>query len=47
MPSSKPLAEYARKRDFRQTPEPSGRNVIFRRRLHQSTRHEACCAYGS
>ncbi len=25
MPSSKPLAEYARKRDFRQTPEPSGR----------------------
>lgn len=22
MPSSKPLAEYARKRDFRQTPEP-------------------------
>ncbi len=24
MPSSKPLAEYARKRDFRQTPEPSG-----------------------
>ncbi len=21
--------------------------VIFRRRLHQSTRHEACCAYGS
>lgn len=22
-------------------------NVIFRRRLHQSTRHEACCAYGS
>lgn len=23
------------------------RAVIFRRRLHQSTRHEACCAYGS
>lgn len=22
-------------------------DVIFRRRLHQSTRHEACCAYGS
>lgn len=27
-------------------PVPLGA-VIFRRRLHQSTRHEACCAYGS
>lgn len=25
----------------------AGPVVIFRRRLHQSTRHEACCAYGS
>ena len=28
-------------------PSADTTDVIFRRRLHQSTRHEACCAYGS